>query len=228
MREMNVMDYTRGRHAIRAAEAATLARDVWAAHRNIDAVLIALGNLLEAFDPYTAEHSQETVLLAKRVARQLGASDQIACVARVAALHDIGKLGIPTGLLYKRGPLNNTERLIMEEHPVIGERILADVPELSELALAIRHEHERWDGRGYPDGMAGEEIPLASRIVLVCDAWHAMTSDRPYRVAMGEGEAIVELRMHAGTQFDPAAAEALIAVVDPLPVPIPMSVTVAR
>jgi len=211
------MDCTRrSRHTLRAAEAAACVRDVWSSHGNIDAVVIALGNALAAFDPYTAEHSHETVLLATSVARQLGArEEEISCVARVAALHDIGKLGVPTGLLLKRGPLTNAERLTMEEHPVIGERILADIPQLAEIARAIRHEHERWDGRGYPDGLAGSEVPLASRIVLVCDAWHAMTSDRPYRSAMCESEAIAELRAHAGTQFDPAAIDALVAVLDP-------------
>lgn len=213
MREMNVTDYSLGRHATRAAETAALVRSVWMAHRNIDAVVIALGNALAAFDPYTAEHSQETVQLVSRVAGRLGVSDdQFSCVQRVAALHDIGKLGIPTAVLCKRGPLTNTERLIMEEHPIIGERILAGVPELTEIAQAIRHEHERWDGRGYPDGVAGSEIPLASRIVLVCDAWHAMTSNRPYRAAIGEAEAIDELRRHAGSQFDPAATDALAGI----------------
>jgi HD-GYP domain-containing protein (c-di-GMP phosphodiesterase class II) len=215
MAEMNVMDYTRGRHAMRTADTAAMVSEVWAAHRNIDAVVIALGNALAAFDPYTADHSHETVRLASRVARQLGVSeDEVTCVARVAALHDIGKLGIPTAVLCKRGPLTNTERLIMEEHPVIGERILADVPELAEIARAIRHEHERWDGRGYPDGVVGKEIPLASRIVLVCDAWHAMTSDRPYRAAVGDAQAIGELRLHAGTQFDPAATAALATILE--------------
>lgn len=122
---------------------------------------------------------------------------------------------MPAGLLLKPGPLTNAERLVMEEHPVIGEQILPDTPELAGLASAIRHEHERWDGRGYPDGLTGSEIPLASRIVLVCDAWHAMTSDRPYRSALDDEDAVTELRLHEGTQFDPVVTEALIAVVGP-------------
>jgi HD-GYP domain-containing protein (c-di-GMP phosphodiesterase class II) len=216
MTELKVVDYTQGRHAARAAETGATVRAVWAAHRNVDAVVIALGNALTAFDPYTAHHSHETVELAARVARRLGVGeDEVTCVARVAALHDIGKLGIPRAVLCKRGPLTKTERLIMEEHPVIGERILADVPALAEIARAIRHEHERWDGRGYPDGITGDEIPLASRIVLVCDAWHAMTSDRPYRSAVDTAQAIYELGRHAGTQFDPAATAALTAILAP-------------
>jgi HD-GYP domain-containing protein (c-di-GMP phosphodiesterase class II) len=214
MSGMNVMDDGIERHSVRMAETAAIARNVWAAHRNVDAVMIALGNVLAAFDPYTAEHSHETVRLATRVAHQLRVSAAATTwVARVAALHDIGKLGIPTRVLCKRGPLTDTERLIMEDHPVIGQSILAGIPELAEIAGAIRHEHERWDGRGYPDGVAGLEIPLASRIVLVCDAWHAMTSDRSYRAAMTEREAIAELRRHAGTQFDPVATDALATVV---------------
>ena len=100
----------------------------------------------------------------------------------------------------------------MREHPVVGERILNAVPGLAEIARAVRHEHERWDGHGYPDGLAGEAIPLASRIVLVCDAYHAMTSDRPYRRAMPRADAVAELRRCAGTQFDPAVVWALIEV----------------
>lgn len=210
---MRVREDIDHRHAVRAAEAAALALDVWATHANIDAVVMALSDRLADFDPYTADHSTETVALAVRVARRLGAPERaVACVARVAALHDVGKLGMPAGLLLKPGPLTNAERLVMEEHPVVGERILGDIPELADLAYAIRHEHERWDGRGYPDGLIGTEIPLASRIVLVCDAWHAMTSDRPYRNALDYAEAVTELRLHEGTQFDPIVTEAIISV----------------
>lgn len=210
---MRVKEDIDHRQAVRAVEAAALAADVWAANEDVDSVVAALSERLADFDSYTAEHSQETVELAVQVARRLGASERaVGCVAQVAALHDVGKLGMPAGLLLKPGPLTNAERLVVEEHPVIGERILADIPELAELASAIRHEHERWDGRGYPDGLIGTEIPLASRIVLVCDAWHAMTSDRPYRSALDYAEAVTELRLHEGTQFDPLVTEALISV----------------
>jgi two-component system cell cycle response regulator len=98
----------------------------------------------------------------------------------------------------------------MRTHPAAGAEIVAQVPELAALAPAIRAEHERWDGAGYPDGLAGDEIPLASQIAFVCDAFHAMTSDRPYRSAMPTAQAVEELRRHAGTQFAPAPAQALL------------------
>ena len=102
----------------------------------------------------------------------------------------------------------------MKQHPVIGERIVARIPGLESVAQAIRHEHERWDGKGYPDGLKGDTIPLASRIVLVCDAFHAMTSDRPYREAMPVEDARAELVRHAGTQFDPVIVGALLSSLD--------------
>jgi HD-GYP domain-containing protein (c-di-GMP phosphodiesterase class II) len=132
----------------------------------------------------------------------------------VALLHDIGKIGIPNDILHKAGPLDTEEWERMREHPVIGERILRVVPGLERVARAVRHEHERWDGGGYPDGLAGEDIPLASRITLVCDAWHAMTSDRPYREAMAVEHAIVQLVEHRGTQFDRAVVHALLRVLE--------------
>ena len=182
-------------------------------HGRVGAVIDALAAAIEAFDPYTAEHSDETEELAVRVAARLGLGDrELDHVAQVAALHDVGKIGIPSAILRKRGPLTDAEFAIMREHPVIGQRILLAVPEMAEVARAIRHEHERWGGGGYPDGIAGTKIPLASRIVLVCDAWHAMTSDRPYRGALSRCEAIAELIRCAGTQFDPTVTQALLDV----------------
>jgi Na+-translocating ferredoxin:NAD+ oxidoreductase RnfA subunit len=177
------------------------------------ASLVALTAALEARDGYTGRHGEETVCLAVRVADALGLDgDERGEVDTVALLHDIGKIGTPNEVLHKPGPLTDEEWVVMREHPVIGERILRTVPGLESVARAVRHEHERWDGSGYPDGLAGEEIPLASRIVLVCDAYHAMTSDRPYRAAMAEEQALAELVCHAGTQFDPAVVDALVDV----------------
>ena len=102
----------------------------------------------------------------------------------------------------------------MKKHPEIGERIVAPVPGFAAVAKAIRHEHERWDGAGYPDGICGEQIPLASRVVLVCDAFHAMITDRPYRKSIGLEQARTELIRHAGTQFDPQVVDALLGVID--------------
>src|SRR3954454_23779826 len=188
-------------------------RDEATVAENYEALVIALSSALDARDEYTAHHSSATADLAATVAQRLGLGDpETATVRQVAVLHDVGKLGIPTEILTKNGPLTDDEQAIMREHPVIGERILSALPGLRDVATAIRHEHERWDGGGYPDGLAGELIPLPSRIVFACDAWHAMTSDRPYRPAMKESSALAELRDHAGTQFDPRVIQALLDV----------------
>ena len=179
----------------------------------VQAVVSALSAALGARDGYTSEHSAATVLLTQTVGRRLGLdSDALAELAQIAALHDIGKLGVPTDIIRKPGPLTGEEWAVMKEHSSIGERILKAVPELAGAARAVRHGHERWDGRGYPDRLVGEEIPLTSRIVFICDAYDAMTSDRPYRPAMSPGDAIRELREGAGTQFDPQVVQALLAV----------------
>ena len=174
-------------------------------------VAAALAAALEERDRYTGEHSESVVDLTARVAEALGLGpDEVSDVRRAALLHDIGKVGIPDEILNKPGPLDQREWGIMREHPAIGERILRAIPGLGPIARVVRHEHERWDGNGYPDGLAGTEIPLAARIILACDAYHAMVSDRPYRRAMSHTDAIAELNAHAGTQFDPDVVEALI------------------
>jgi HD-GYP domain-containing protein (c-di-GMP phosphodiesterase class II) len=174
------------------------------------AVVHSLAAALEARDGYTGGHSDEVQQLATAVATRLGLdAEAVSEVQTVAALHDVGKIGIPDRVLHKPGPLDDDEWDLMREHPLIGERILRPLPGLAGVAEAVRHEHERWDGRGYPDGLAGEEIPLASRIVLACDAWHALVSDRPYRSALSPSTARAELIRCAGTQFDPRVIEAL-------------------
>ncbi len=173
----------------------------------------ALVQAVEARDAYTGEHSRLVVDLATRVAERLGLDErQVGEVAQVALLHDIGKIAVPDAVLNKPGPLDPSELAEMRRHPEHGERLVARVPELAHLAAAIRAEHERFDGAGYPDGIAGEAIPIASRITLVCDAFHAMTSDRPYRSAMSRGDAVQELMTNTGTQFCPASVQALLAV----------------
>jgi HD-GYP domain-containing protein (c-di-GMP phosphodiesterase class II) len=172
---------------------------------------VRLMRALREFDDYTAEHCEETVALATRVALRMGAQrEDIAVIARVARLHDIGKLGVPREILLKPGPLDLEEQELMRAHTRIGGSILAAVPALAEVAFAVLHEHERWDGHGYPDGLAGEDIPLASRIVLACDAWQAMNSRRPYRHPLPREEALAELERGAGAQFDPDVVEALL------------------
>ncbi|TML27867.1 MAG: diguanylate cyclase [Actinobacteria bacterium] len=187
-------------------------REVAAQYR---ASLVALGTALEARDGYTGGHGEETLALVRRVAERLGLSEAATAEAEaVALLHDIGKIGMPDEILRKPGPLDPRERAIMRRHPAIGERILRHVPGLESVARAVRHEHERWDGTGYPDGLAGESIPLASRITLVCDAYHAMTSVRPYRAALSHDDAAEELRDCAGRQFDPGVVGALLAAME--------------
>ena len=170
---------------------------------------------MQARDGYTVAHSAETLELVVGVANNLDVdSEDRAFFADVALLHDIGKIGISNEILNKPDALSDAEWLLMKEHPAIGERILSGVIGFERVAHAIRHCHERWDGMGYPDGLIGEQIPLASRVVLVCDAFHAMTSDRPYREAMSEDAARAELLRNVGTQFDPAIVTAMIVTLD--------------
>ncbi len=140
----------------------------------------ALANALEANDEYTSKHARWITDLSLRVGRELGLDERTLKRLELGALlHDIGKIGIPSGILRKAGRLTSDERAVIETHPSLGERIIAPIDRLQEVRAIVRHCHERWDGRGYPDGLAGEEIPLESRIIFVCDAYHAMTTDRP-------------------------------------------------
>ncbi len=174
-------------------------------------VAAALAAALEERDRYTGEHSESVVDLTARVAEALALPPEDVEQIRMAALlHDIGKIGVPDEILHKPGPLDDREWEIMRQHPVIGERIMRAMPGLGPIARIVRHEHERVDGAGYPDGLAGEEIPIGARIILACDAYHAMVSDRPYRKAMSHNDAMAELNAHAGTQFDAAVVETLI------------------
>jgi HD-GYP domain-containing protein (c-di-GMP phosphodiesterase class II) len=173
----------------------------------------ALAAALEAKDSYTAMHARSIVEWAEAVGRRLGLRDDDLRDLRYGAVfHDIGKIAIPESILNKTGPLDDDERRELERHTEVGEQILAPVSFLSGVRPVVRHEHERWDGAGYPDGLAGEAIPLGARIVFVCDAFHAMTSDRPYRAALSPDAARQELVSHAGSQFDPAVVEAFLEV----------------
>jgi diguanylate cyclase (GGDEF)-like protein len=173
------------------------------------ATIDALVRALEAQDMYTSGHALSIADLARRVGRVLGLdAAALRDVEHAAVLHDIGKIGIPSELLRKRGPLSSGEREHMRAHPEIGARILEPVERLRQLAPLVRFSHECWDGSGYPDGLAGEQIPLGARIISVCDAFDAMVTDRPYRGGRSTAEALEELRGHAGTQFDPAVVEA--------------------
>ena len=131
-------------------------------------------------------------------------------VARAAELHDVGKVAVPDAILSKPGPLDEDEAAFMRRHTVIGESIIAEAPALRDVAALVRASHERWDGAGYPDGLAGHEIPLGARIVSVCDAYSAMRQARPYGAVLGEEEALDELRRGAGSQFDPGARRGVL------------------
>jgi len=175
----------------------------------------ALATALEAKDSYTATHAQSIVRWADEVGAALGLDAQARRDLRYGAVfHDIGKISVPEAILNKRGPLTPEEWTVVQRHTVIGEQILAPVDFLARVLPIVRHEHERWDGSGYPDGRAGDDIPIGARIVFVCDAFHAMTSDRPYRAAMPAAAARAELRASSGTQFDPAVVDAFLAVLD--------------
>ena len=177
----------------------------------------ALANALEANDEYTSRHARWITDLSLRVGRELGLDDLALKHLELAALlHDIGKIGIPSDVLSKPGRLTIEERRLIETHPALGEGIIAPIERLQAVRPIVRHCHERWDGRGYPDAIAGEEIPLESRIILVCDAYHAMTTDRPYRKRLSHPEAVRRLKDGAGTQFDPSVVAVCLGVLEDL------------
>jgi diguanylate cyclase (GGDEF)-like protein len=168
----------------------------------------ALANALEANDEYTSSHARWITDLALKVGEGFGLDVRALKRLELGALfHDIGKIGIPETILSKPGPLNDDERELIERHPALGEKIIAPIDRLEDVRPIVRHCHEHYDGTGYPDGLKGEEIPLESRIILVCDAYHAMTTDRPYRKRLPDEEALRRLEEGAGTQFDPRVVE---------------------
>ena len=178
----------------------------------------ALVATLDARDQYTAGHSAAVAIYARDIAKRMGLADEQQELIHLSGLvHDIGKIGLPAGLLEKPGPLTLEERRQMERHSEIGERILRNVDDYSEIADIVRSHHERIDGMGYPDGLPGEEIPLLARIIGVADAYDAMTSDRPYRAALPSRVARMRLAQAVETQFDTtvvAAFEAILAAAD--------------
>jgi diguanylate cyclase (GGDEF)-like protein len=175
-------------------------------HRETHDVLL---NVLREREPSLGHHLEGVAALAVRTAHELGLdAEDVECISRAAELHDIGKVAIPDAILRKLGPLDEQEWELMRQHTLIGERILFAAPVLRSVGALVRSSHERWDGEGYPDGRAAGEIPLGSRIIFVCDAFEAMTANRPYQRTRSADEAISELQRSAGTQFDPAVVEA--------------------
>ncbi len=180
--------------------------------------LTALMSTVEAKDDYTASHEQQVADLTERVALRLGLSATRAGDARYAALlHDVGKVAVPSEILCKPGPLTDEEWVTMRGHAAAGGKLVASIPAFAHLAAAVRASHERWDGSGYPDGMRGEQIPLAARIIAACDTFEAIVTDRPYRPARGPAEATAELRRVAGSQLDERVVQALLDELDAQP-----------
>jgi HD-GYP domain-containing protein (c-di-GMP phosphodiesterase class II) len=177
---------------------------------------LLLGDVVEADDAYTGSHSRDVVSLVLAVCDQLELDARDRRDAEFAALlHDVGKIKVPSEIINKPGPLDADERAVIELHTIEGERMLNRVGGiLGNVGHVVRSCHEDWDGTGYPDGLTGEEIPLAARIVRCCDAFSAMTTDRPYRSARPVAEALAELRRCAGTDFDPVVVEALTCAID--------------
>ena len=177
-----------------------------------------ISQLLDARDHYTAVHSMDVAELAVKIGLEMGLGqreiDQIDIAARV---HDIGKIAVPDAILLKPGKLNEDEWVKMREHPVISAELIAGIEIYSPVAKAVRHEHERWNGTGYPDGLRGEEIPLISRVIAGADIYDALTTDRPYRKAFSKDKAICMINEMAEIELDPAVTAALLRVIDAMP-----------
>jgi HD-GYP domain-containing protein (c-di-GMP phosphodiesterase class II) len=178
------------------------------------AIEVAKATLI-ARDGLTSDHSDDVGVLCSAIAREFDLDERArGDLTAAAQLHDIGKVAIPESILQKPGPLSDAEWDLIREHTIVGEEILARVPELIGVARLVRHSHEHWDGSGYPDGLSGDAIPLESRIIMCADAFHAIRSPRPYRAGRPAAEAYEEIRAHSGRQFDPAVVEALGRTID--------------
>jgi HD-GYP domain-containing protein (c-di-GMP phosphodiesterase class II) len=186
--------------------------------RTFTTTLTALMSTVEAKDDYTASHEQEVAGLAERVAARMGLSPSHARDVRYAALlHDVGKVAVPSEILLKPGPLTEAEWVEMRRHVAVGGDLVARIEAFAHLAPAVRASHERWDGDGYPDGLAGEDIPLAARIIAACDTYDAIVTDRPYRAARTPEQARQELGRVADIQLDARVVRALLEELDQEP-----------
>jgi len=178
-----------------------------------DTTLQALANALDVRDTETGGHSDRVLEYMELLIDQLGSDEgSVAMLRRGALLHDIGKIGVPDNILRKPAPLSEAEWSTMRKHPEFGARIVAGIPFLKDVATIVRHHHERWDGNGYPDGLAGERIPVGARIFAVADSFDAMTSDRPYRRALSIEEARAEIARCRMTQFDPVVVDGFMRI----------------
>jgi HD-GYP domain-containing protein (c-di-GMP phosphodiesterase class II) len=179
------------------------------------ATVTALTNAVEARDAYTGKHAERVAAYGKAIAAMLDTDLATDTQTEFGfLLHDIGKVAVPDGILHKPGPLTEEEQEVMRQHPVIGWQILGRIEFMTDAKTGVRYHHERWDGAGYPDGLRGEEIPLAPRVFAVADALDALTTDRPYRPATPLAEARAEIDRASGTQFDPSVVEAFREISD--------------
>src|SRR5581483_2079527 len=200
-------------------QALRCAADVRALYRRLERAarqsLLGLANALEAKDPCTRGHSERVGASSRELACALGLGSEAAeTIAQAGLLHDIGKIGVPEPVLRKDGPLTPEEWALMRRHPLIGAQIIAPFDFLADGALVVRHHHERWDGSGYPDGLAGEAIPLGARIVAVADVYDALTSERPYRSALPADRAVAYLRAEAGRTLDRTVVTAFVRLLE--------------
>jgi HD-GYP domain-containing protein (c-di-GMP phosphodiesterase class II) len=190
------------------------AEDGIAKQRTPFGVLDALVRAVDRKDRYTRRHSQQNAEYAVALGKAVGLSEGAVNALRIGGLlHDVGKIGVPDDILKKPGALTDEEMRIMRDHVVLSNLIVHGVPNLQDVSDAVYAHHERWDGKGYPRGLKGDEIPLPGRIMALVDAYSAMILDRPYRKALGYQEAVAEVRKSAGSQFDPSLVEPFLSVV---------------
>jgi putative nucleotidyltransferase with HDIG domain len=191
-------------------ENARLFEDV---HGLMMGLLHALTSAVDAKDAYTCGHSERVALLSRRLAREIGLPDnQVERIYMAGLLHDVGKIGVPEAVLQKTGKLTPEEFDQMKRHPGVGARILSDIKQVEDIIPGVLHHHERYDGKGYPMGLSGQNIPLMGRIICLADCFDAMTSNRTYRRALPLEVALSEIRRCSGTQFDPGLAEAFLRI----------------
>ena len=203
----------------------TRSHDLVESSKQLEATLLetieTLNAAVEARDPYTAGHSQRVRRVSLAIGRELRLSArQLGALATAALFHDIGKIGMPDAILTKPGTLDRAEAAVMREHVTRGAEIVARISSLADCVPAIRHHHERWDGLGYPDRLSGSDIPVEAAIIAIADAWDAMTTDRPYAVALDLDEAMLQIHAGRGKQFNPAVVDAFLSVAERRPAEI--------
>ena len=178
-------------------------------------LLQTMAAVIDAYDVYTSGHSSQVAIYASEVAKKMGLhSKEIDILFKAALVHDIGKVGIPDTIIGKQGSLTNEEYIIVKRHPVIGADIVGQMKGLQGLVSLVRHHHERWDGKGYPEGLAGEQIPVSVRILTLADTLDTLCSDRPYRPTRSFDEVVAEIKRCSGTQFDPNVVTAFLSLVE--------------